>query len=462
MHTNQRACLYQQRRIRDYGANSDSYDFFNLLTGPQLLEQVESLLPEHRERLFPPTETLSMFLAQALSADRSCQKAVDDSAIKRLLGNLPVCSTHTGAYCRARQRLPLEMVATLACHTGGLMSEHTPKTWHWRGRPVRLVDGTSVSLPDTPDNQEVYPQPSSQQLGLGFPQCRVVGILCLGSGAVLNTAMGPCRGKGSDEQSLLRSILDTLESGDILLGDAYYATYFLLCVLLEKGVDGVFEQQGARRRSTDFRRGQRLGHRDHLIELNKPSVKPDWMSQVEYDQAPDTLKVRELYTGGKLLMTTLLGPKQTSKADLKMLYRYRWHVELDLRNIKTTLGMERLSCRTSAMVEKEIWIYLLAYNLIRLLMAQAALLADLLPRQLSFKHTLQLWIAWRQSTSGSYDGGKLNVLFILIAQQRVGKRPRRIEPRAIKRRPKPFPLLTKPREIAREEVRKNGHPKKLK
>ena len=114
------------------------------------------------------------------------------------------------------------------------------------------------------------------------------------------------------------------------------------------------------------------------------------------------------------------------------------------------------------MVEKEIWIYLLAYNLIRLLMAQAALLADLLPRQLSFKHTLQLWIAWRQSTSGSYDGGKLNVLFILIAQQRVGKRPRRIEPRAIKRRPKPFPLLTKPREIAREEVRKNGHPKKLK
>ena len=462
MHTNQRACVYQQQRIRNYGANSDSYAFFNLLTGPQLLDQVESLLPKHRERLFPPTETLSMFLAQALSADRSCQKAVDDAAIKRVLGNLPLCSTHTGAYCRARQRLPLEMVSTLARHTGGLIAEHTPQTWHWRGRAVRLVDGTSVSLPDTPDNQEVYPQPSSQQPGLGFPQCRVVGIICLGSGAVLNAAMGPCRGKGSDEQSLLRSILDTLELGDILLGDAYYATYFLLCALQEQGVDGVFEQQGARRRSTDFRRGQRLGHRDHIIEWQKPKVKPDWMSQLEYDQAPETLKVREVRTGGKLLVTTQLRPKQTSKADLKALYRGRWHVELDLRNIKTTLGMEMLSCRTSAMVKKEIWVYLLAYNLIRLLMAQAALLADLLPRQLSFKHTLQLWIAWRQSVSGSYDDSKLSVLFILIAQQQVGKRPRRIEPRAIKRRPKPFPLLTKPREIARIKVQKNGHPNKLK
>jgi IS4 transposase len=141
----------------------------------------------------------------------------------------------------------------------------------------------------------------------------------------------------------------------------------LLCALQAKGVDGVFEQQGARRRSTDFRRGQRLGQRDHLIELQKPKVKPDWMSQAEYDQAPDTLTVRELRTGGKILVTTLLRPKQTSKAALKALYRDRWHVELDLRNIKTTLGMEMLSCRTPAMAEKEIWVYLLAYNLIRLL-----------------------------------------------------------------------------------------------
>ncbi len=462
MHPTQRACVHQQHRIRHHATTHDSYAFFNLLTGPEFLDPVESLLPAHRERLFPPTETLSMFLAQAMSADRSCQKVVDDTAIKRLMGGLPLCSTHTGAYCRARQRLPLEMVSTLARHTGRMMAERTPDTWRWRGRSVRLVDGATVALPDTTDNQDVYPQPRSQQPGLGFPLCRLVGIVCLASGAVLDAAMGPCRGKGSDEQSLLRSILDTLEAGDILLGDAFYATYFLLCALHAKGVDAVFEQQGSRRRSTDFRCGQRLGQRDHLIELHKPKIKPAWMSQVAYDHAPDTLTVRELRTGGKILMTTLLCPKRTSKAALKALYRDRWQVELDLRNIKTTLGMERLSCRTPAMAEKEIWVYLLAYNLIRLLMAQAASLADIIPRQLSFKHTLQLWVAWRQNGTGRYDEGQVATLFILIAQQRVGNRPGRMEPRAMKRRPKPFPLLTKPRSIAREDVQKYGHPRKLK
>jgi hypothetical protein len=228
MQPTQRDCLHQQKRIRSHAASSDSYAFFNLLTDSEFLDPVESLLPAHRERLFPPTETLSMFLAQAMSADRSCQKAVDDAAIKRLVGGLPLCSTHTGAYCRARQRLPLEMVSTLTRHTGCVMAERTPETWHWRGRPVRLVDGATVALPDTTDNQGVYPQPGSQQPGLGFPICRLVGIICLASGAVLDAAMGPCRGKGSDEQTLLRSILDTLEAGDILLGDAFYATYFLL------------------------------------------------------------------------------------------------------------------------------------------------------------------------------------------------------------------------------------------
>ena len=462
MNPNQQAHIHQQTRIQSYAKTSDSYAFFNLLTAPEFLDTVESLLPEHRERLFPPTETLSMFLAQAMSADRSCQQAINDTAVKRLMGGLPTCSTQTGAYCRARQRLPLEMISTLACYTGRVMTERTPDTWNWRGRPVRLVDGATVALPDTPDNQAVYPQPNSQKPGLGFPQCRLVGIICLASGAVLDAAMGSCQGKGSDEQSLLRSMLDTLESGDILLGDAFYATYFLLCALQQRGVDGVFEQQGSRRRSTDFRRGQRLGQRDHVIELCKPKIKPAWMSQADYDQAPERVKVRELYTGGKILMTTLLCPKHTPKAALKRLYQDRWHVELDLRNIKTTLGMEMLSCRTPAMAEKEIWVYLLAYNLIRLLMAQAALLADLLPRQLSFKHTLQLWIAWRHRGAGSDDDDKLAGLFILIAQQQVGKRPGRIEPRALKRRPKPFPRLTKPRSIAREDVRKNGYPKKLK
>jgi len=462
MHRNPSAYALQQRGVRAHVRNSDAYAFFDLLTGPELLGEVESLLPRHRERLFPPTEALSMFLAQALSADRSCQKAVNDTAIKRLAGGLPLCSTHTGAYCRARGRLPLEMVSTLTRYAGRWVTARAPAPWCWRGRRVRLVDGTTVVLPDTPANQAVYPQPRSQKPGLGFPLCRIVGMVCLGSGAVLNAAIGRYKGKGGDEQSLLRSILDTLECGDLLLGDAYYATYFLLCTLHERGIDAVFEQYGARQRTTDFRCGQRLGSRDHLIVLHKPTLKPHWMTQAHYEQAPDTVTVRELRTGGKTLVTTLLCPKQTRKSDLKSLYRHRWHVELDLRNIKTTLGMERLSCQSPAMAVKEIWVYLLAHNLIRLMMAQAALFAHRLPRQLSFKHTVQLWIAWDRHGDETIRDDQLHRLFVLIAQQRVGERPGRIEPRALKQRPPPYPLLSKPRAIARAEVRKYGHPKKLK
>jgi hypothetical protein len=459
MHRNPSACSLQ-RRVCNHARRSDAYTWFNVLTGAELFEQTESLLPPHRERLFAPTETLSMFLAQALSADRSCQNAVNEAAVRRMVGALPRCSTHTGAYCRARQRLPMEIVRALARQSGRRVAARTPEPWRWRGRPVRLVDGTTVLLPDTPANQSAYPQPCSQKAGLGFPLCRLVGVVCLGSGAVLDSATGRYQGKGGDEQSLLRSILDCLERGDVLLGDAYYATYFLLCALRERGIDAVFEQYGARRRSTDFRCGQRLGSRDHLIVLEKPAIKPDWMSPADYEQAPDTVTVRELRTGGKTLVTTLLCPRQTGKSALKRLYRDRWHIELDLRNIKTTLGMERLSCLSPEMAIKEIWVYLLAYNLIRLLMAQAARLVERLPRQLSFKHTVQLCIAWDHHDRSHED--PFQGLLVLIAQQRVGDRPGRIEPRAIKRRPKCYPLLTTPRELARAQVRKHGHPKKLK
>lgn len=461
MHLKRSVAGHQRAQIGKHAANSDSYTFFNLLTGPELLEEVESLLPEHRERLFPPTETLSMFLAQVLSADSSCQNIVNETAVKRLGAGLPLCSTHTGAYCRARQRLPVDMASSLARHTGKLIAQNAPKTWYWNGRPVRLVDGTTIPMPDTPANQESYPQPKSQKPGLGFPLCRLVGLMCLGSGALLNAAVGRYKGKGGDEQSLLRTMLDSLEAGDLLLGDAYYASYFLLCELQQRGVDGVFEQHGSRKRSTDFRRGKRLGKRDHLIELRKPPIKPGWMDQSTYDAAPVTLQVRELETGGKTLVTTLLCDKEVPKDALKLLYRSRWNIEVDLRNIKTTLGMEMLSCKTPEMAEKEIWVYLLAYNLIRLIMAQAALLSDRLPRELSFKHTLQLWGTWgRQGIIASEK--TLSSLFMMIAQQSVGNRPGRIEPRAIKRRQKPYPLLTKPRAIAIEEVKKNGHPKKVK
>lgn len=462
MISNSKPARIKQRRIQNLIKNSDSYSFFNLLTGPEMLSMVEQLLPdEHRERQFPPTETLSMFLAQAMSEDRSCQKAVIDAAVKRTVGGLSPCSTATGGYCQARKRLPLEMVSALTRYASELMNSQIPEQWRWFGKRVHLIDGTTVTMPDTLANQAMYPQQGGQQPGLGFPILRIVGVICLSSGALLNAAFSSCLGKGSSEQHLLRSMLHTFAPGDLVMGDGYFASYFLLACLLETGVEGVFEQIGARRRVTDFRQGKRLGPRDHLIQLRKPKLKPDWMSQEDYDNAPAHITVRELKTKGKILVTTLQSATAFPKYEIKELYKKRWHVEVDLRNIKSTLGMDMLSCKTPQMIEKEIWVYFLAYNLIRLLMAQSALLADLLPRQISFKHTVQVWLAWSHHTQATDYPINEGTLFILIAQNIVGNRPGRVEPRAVKRRPKPFPLLMQQREKAREKIRKHGHPKKI-
>ena len=460
MHANHRPALEQQKQIQRRAEDTDSHAFFNLLTSGQLLDGVEDLLPAHRERLFPPTETLSMFLAQVLSADGSCQQAVDDAVIRRIIGGLPGCAASTSAYSQARGRLRTEVVSTLARQVGGMIGAGAPSWWHCWNRPVRLVDGATMTMADTEPNQAAYPQPSSQKPGLGFPICRMVALICLGSGALLDAAIGPCEGKGSDEQTLLRGMLDALAEDDILLGDAFYPTYFLLCELVQRGVDGVFEQYGARKRSTDFKTGEKLGVRDHLVVLEKPKKRPDWMTPQEYAQAPATLTVREFAAGGKIMVTTFLDAKAAPKNKLKVLYLRRWNVELDLRNIKTTLGMARLRCKTPEMVVKELWVYLLAYNLIRLLMAQAALLADQVPRQLSFKHTVQVWLSWQQRGGATTDGVCILAVLSLIAEPRVGLRPGRIEPRALKRRANAYPLLTKPRKAARAEVREHGHPKK--
>ena len=461
MHIN-RSIKSQQQRIKHYASINDAFSFFNQLTSPELLDTLEISLPEHRERLFPPTETLSMFLAQALKPDRSCQSIVNDAAIKRLTGGLPPCSTYTGAYCKARQRLPIEMVSTLVRHTGSLIGAAAHQTWLWNGKRVYLVDGTTVTLPDTPANQAAYPQQNSQKPGLGFPICRIVAVTCLSTGAVLNAAMGRYKGKGGCEQALLRTLLDTFESGDMMLGDAYFGTYFLLVELKSRNVDALFEQYGARKRSTDFSQGVKLGRHDHLITLIKPKVRPDWMTAEQYAAAPKSLVIRELEVSGKILITTLICPDCTSKQALKTLYKSRWQVELDIRNIKTTLGMETLSCKSPQMGEKEMWVYLLAYNLIRLMMVQSSLMADVLPRTLSFKHTLQLWLGWSGIQNQSNEHNSIAGLLLLVSEQSVGNRPGRIEPRAIKRRPKPYPLLTKRRQEAREDIKKYGHPKKTK
>ena len=453
-----RPSLPQQRRFAKQAQKIDANHFFNLLTGPQLLEAVEAQLPEHRERHYPPTLTLSMFLGQVMSADGSCQNAVNEALVNRLLSGMSVGSANTGGYCIARQRLPQEMVSTLARETAALLGTYTPTGWLWRGRHVKLVDGTTVSMPDTEANQARFPQHGGQVPGVGFPLARLVGVTSLSNGAVLDVAMGPYQGKGTGEHGLFRGLKEAFVEGDIMLADSYYCSYFLIAETQARGVDVLFEQHGARH--TDFRTGEKLGARDHLVQWSRP-VRPNWMSRVEYHDYPKQITVREVNVGKKVLVTTLLAPRKTTKAELEALFLQRWHVELDLRNIKTTLGMEALSCKRPEMCEKELWVYLLAYNLIRLLMAEAALQAGVAPRQLSFKHTLQIWVAWsqRQFLSGAKEDTA--TLFLLIAQIRVGERPGRVEPRAVKRRPKPYPRLNKTRWKARQDIRKHGHTRKL-
>ena len=195
-------------------------EFFNVLTSPALLQTTESVLPEHRERLYPPTVALSMFMRQLLEADGSCQKAVNGWAAHRAADGLYPCSIRTGGYCRARQRLPLEMVSALARETGRLLSQKALAQWLWRGRAVKLVDGTGISMPDTPENQAVYPQPSTQAPGVGFPLARLVMVICLATGAALDMALGPHSGKGTGELGLVRRLLKGFRPGDVMLADA--------------------------------------------------------------------------------------------------------------------------------------------------------------------------------------------------------------------------------------------------
>jgi hypothetical protein len=446
--------LHQRRSGIGHRARStEAVEFFNVLTSPELLQTTEALLPEHRERLYPPTVTLSMFMRQALEADGSCQKAVNGWAAQRAADGLSTCSVRTGGYCRARQRLPLEMVSTLTRQTGHLLSQKARSPWLWRGRVVKLVDGTGLSMPDTSENQAVYPQPSTQAPGVGFPLARLVMVICLATGAALDAAIGPHHGKGSGELGLVRGLLEGFRPGDVMLADALYCNYFLIATLMAKGVDVLFEQNGSR--ITDFRRGQSLGTRDHIVRWPKPAARPEWMTPEQYAHFPDELTLREVKVAHQVLVTTMLDHRRVGKDDLWQLYARRWNVELDLRNLKTTTGMDVLSCQTPQMNEKQLWVHLLAYNVIRLLMAQAACNADVDPRSLSFKHTVQLWTEW--VSRGLCATKDCQRLFTLIAQCRVGHRPGRIEPRMRKRRPKPYPWLKVPRAQARRHVAKHGH-----
>jgi hypothetical protein len=318
-------------------------------------------------------------------------------------------------------------------------------------------------MPDTPENQQVYPQPASQKAGLGFPLLRLVGLISLSCGAVLDVAVGPYAGKKTGETALLRQLYASLSAGDILLADALFANYWTIAALLARGVDVLFRHDG--KRPVDWRQGRRLGKKDHLVIWHKP-VRPAWMSRREYRRMPATLVLREVAVAVTqpgfrprqvVLVTTLVDARAYSPEELVAAYRCRWHVELDLRAIKQVLGMDILRCKTPAMVRKELWMHLLAYNLVRTLMAEAARAAGVRPRDLSFKGALQTLNAFAAVwTFAPRPGPTLyRALLKAVATHRVADRPDRIEPRAVKRKPKPQTFLTEPRQRARTRLLAN-------
>lgn len=412
-----------------------------------------------RERIFTPVTTLWVFLSQVISTDGSCRDAV-----MRLLAFLASraekpCAAGTGSYCKARKRLPEKVLSRLTQETAARMAGEVPKRWRWHGREVKVVDGTTLSMPDTPANQRAYPQPSSQKPGLGFPLVRLVCLFSLTTGTVLDAALGPYRGKGKGELSLFRKLWARLQPGDVLLGDRHYCAYFDMAHWMRAGVDFVGRVHQAR--IVDFRQGQRVSKCERLVEWTRPKQRPRWLSKRAYRRMPRTLTLRLIRVDVEQLgfrtrritvATTLLDSRLYPAADVAALYRARWHAELDLRSLKVTLGMDVLRGKSPQIVRKEIWAHLLAYNLIRSVMAQAAVQHGALPRCLSFKATLQTLHAFAMClwlSSSSRVHGLYTAMLAAIATHRVGDRPDRFEPRARKRRPKAYPYLTVPRHEAK-------------
>lgn len=402
---------------------------------------------KRRERVYGPLQTLILFIEQVLGADQSCQDAVARGVSQRVaLGQSP-CSLNNGPYCKARARLALNLVERLAREVGERLNVAQPVAWCWRGREIKLIDGTTVSMPDTPANQSEFPQSKTQKAGLGFPLARLVAIISLSCGAVLEWATGPCEGKRTGETAQLWQLVPHFRAGDIAIADRYFSGYFMLAWLIRHGVDVVVRQHQLRH--TDFRRGRRLGSKDHVVAWMRPQ-RPVWMDTATYATMPETLLLREARVGGLTLVTSLIDAGQVSKKDLLTLYHARWQVELDLRSIKTVMQMEVLRCKSPEMIKKEIAVHLLAYNLIRAVMAQAAFLGHVLPRQLSFKATLQLVRAFEENLRHAPRGRlALRRAYLLagVSRLRLPDRPGRVEPRAVKRRAKPLSLLTQPRHI---------------
>jgi hypothetical protein len=448
----------QMQFLRNQFAQSDGLPFRDVLAVATVMQAMQAVGAIDNERIYTPPILLWVFLSQTLAADQSCRAAVARLVAYQISQGKEPPSAQTGAYCQARQRMPEAVFAECVRSTGQALETQADTHWRWKGRDVKIADGTTCSMPDTPANQEAYPQPTSQEPGLGFPLMRLLAVFSLATGVVLDMRFCRYAGKYQSELGMLRELWDLFVACDIVLTDRYLCSWFEIATLKQRGVDVVMRlHQG---READFQCGQQLGHNDHVVEWIKPRC-PDWMDKETYAALPKKLTMREILvrvsqkgfrTEEVVVVTTLLDPEEYTTNEMAALYRARWNAELDLRSLKTTMQMDVLRGKTPDIVRKEVWMHALAYNLIRTVMAQAAKRFDVLPRTISFKGTLQTLLAFQPQLSYATPGELVRIIDALwraIITHRVGDRPDRYEPREVKRRPKPYKWLTTPRCNAR-------------
>ena len=465
-HSNQGRLRRQVDFLRQQYLQEGRLPFTKVLSSQCISKALEEIKGPWNDRIFTPLVTLWVFLGQVLSADQSCRAAVARLIAHRISQGLPACSSETGAYCQARKRLPLAFFSAVARLVGRNLEVQVDPKWVWKGRRVYLYDGSSVAMPDTPENRAEYPLTYNQKPGTSFVVARVAAIISLSCGSILD--LGICRyaGKGQSESGLLRQMWGLFRSGDVLVGDRLMCAWTEMVMLKQRGVDCVCRLTSHRK--ADFRRGTRLGKDDHIVEWRKPA-KPRSIDRKTYDTLPDSLLVREcrvrveqrgFRVRSLVIATTLLDADVFTKDDLAQLYRARWNIELDWRSIKDVLRMDVLRCKTPELVRKEVWTHVLAYNLIHTVMAQAASRYGIAPRSVSFKATLQVLEAFQPLIASQAHRGLRHreslyqEMLRAIACHCVADRPDRFEPRMAKRKPKNYVRLTKPRKQIKLEMMK--------
>ena len=419
-----------------------------------LLQELRSL-PGTRLRWLPMTLVFWAFLQMVLNPASSCRETQRClQAWWRRQGRL-WRNPNTNAFCQARARLPLRWLTRLWWHLADTLAQRAAPLPGTHGRRVLVVDGTSVRTPDSDANQRRWPQPSSQKPGCGFPLVMIVGVFCLQSGALLRAAQGAWK---THEARLFALLRRTLKKGDILVADRGYWSFANLALLPLRGVDLLVRARYAHR--LDWRKGRRLGHGDRLVSMPLPVDASRVMGARLWKRLPAAITVRQVRAvierkGHRpetiVLATTLLDPVKWPVETLLRLYLRRWRVELHFDDIKTTMQAETLRCKSPEMILRELHLHAIAYNLVRALMAASAASAGADLDRISFKGTMDTLRQWHAMIASAPSGHRrrkaLDDMLVLCGLDLVAERPGRREPRCVKKRPKPYQYLTRPRRL---------------